>query len=395
MDDEWTATTLGDVTDITIGRTPARKTARYWTTDLANPFCTIADMTGSVIDPRREGVTEAAISEGKAKKAPAGSLLMSFKLTIGRVGFAARDLFPNEAIAWLRATSPEVDERYLALWLSNQDLTAGSGRAVKGNTLNGDSLRAIQVMLPPRLVQRRIVDLMAHLDNHLANLRAEKGELVRVGDVIRREHFWPASDLPTLTLGEAADWYSGATPKSGATEFYAGGTIPWAVIADVANAPISSTATNITEAGLKEIRHLAPPGSVLVTMYGTIGRVAITEVPMATNQAIAWGVAKEHIAPKYLYHALRSLALHLDSLGRGATQRNINREILREQVLPIHSEGQQNRIIRDLDAFEELERALAGEIVALESMRGVLLSKLLSGVVTVPVTYDLLVREVA
>ena len=174
MNDDWHETTLGQVARITIGRTPPRKEQKYWTSDLSRPFCTIADMDDITINPKREGVTEVAVLDGKAKRVPAGALLMSFKPTIGRVGFAAKDLYPNEAIAWLDVTDPRVDLRYLAYWLGSRDLTEGSGRAVKGETLNSGSLRAISVSFPSLEVQRRIVDLMGHLDAHLANLRAEQ-----------------------------------------------------------------------------------------------------------------------------------------------------------------------------------------------------------------------------
>jgi restriction endonuclease S subunit len=160
----WLVRTLGDVADIRIGRTPPRKEARYWTTDLTRPFCTIADMDGRVIMPQGEGVTEVAVAEGKAKRVPAGSLLLSFKLTIGRVGFAGRDVFPNEAIAWVEPKVESLLSGYLGLWLGSADLEASTGRAVKGMTLNSASLRAIPVAIPPLAEQQRIVRLIDGLD---------------------------------------------------------------------------------------------------------------------------------------------------------------------------------------------------------------------------------------
>ena len=177
MNDDWVETTLGDCCTITIGRTPPRGDSRYWTQDLTRPFCTIADMNGDMVTPSREGVTELAEAEGKAKRFPAGSLLMSFKLTIGRMGFAACDVFPNEAIAWLDVQDPTLDVRFLSLWLASQDLSTGSGRAVKGNTLNSSSMNAITVPVPPLPVQRRIVDLMAHLDKQIAGMDVEVSTL--------------------------------------------------------------------------------------------------------------------------------------------------------------------------------------------------------------------------
>lgn len=183
---------MGEVANLTIGRTPPRGESRFWTNDLTRPFCTIADMPegGGRFTPVREGVTEAAEKEGKAKRVAAGSLLMSFKLTIGRVAFPSEDVFPNEAIVHIQPPdNGPVTKEYLALWLSSQDLTEGSGRAVKGKTLNGKSLKAIPVVYPPLSVQRRIVGLMEHLDNHVKRLLVEAEALERLVADYREAQF--------------------------------------------------------------------------------------------------------------------------------------------------------------------------------------------------------------
>lgn len=153
---DWKPSTLGEVAKLTIGRTPPRNESHYWTDSLEYPFCTIADMTSTSVSPQREGVTAAAIADGKAKRVPAGSLIMSFKLTIGRLGIAARDIFPNEAIVWIEPREG-VTRDFLHLWMGQQDLESLVGRAVKGKTLNGPSLRSIPVSVPPTAVQQELV----------------------------------------------------------------------------------------------------------------------------------------------------------------------------------------------------------------------------------------------
>jgi type I restriction enzyme S subunit len=163
LSSDWETVLLGNVAIIEIGRTPARKEPRYWTTSLERPFCTITDMAARSIDPLREGVTEAAEQEGKAKRVPAGALLMSFKLTIGRVGFAARDIFPNEAIAWIEPETGDLNQRFLAYALEAADYSALTGEAAKGATLNKDSLKRIELRLPPEPDQRRMADVLDSL----------------------------------------------------------------------------------------------------------------------------------------------------------------------------------------------------------------------------------------
>lgn len=256
-------------------------------------------------------------------------------------------------------------------------------------------LESHKVLLPPLPVQRRIVDLLAHLDNHLANLQTEREAAEIAATTLREYLFNGAAEGALMPLAEVADWYSGSTPKAGSPEYYEGGTIPWAVIADVLNGPITETATLITEAGLEKIGRLAPIGAVLVTMYGTIGRVGLARVEMATNQAIAWGVAKSNVLPEYLFHALRQLGPRLDSLGRGATQRNINREILRSQLIRLPKLERQQEVVTTLNSLDESVNALDMEIATAEQLRGSMLSALLTGSLLIPELYDSLLSEVA
>ena len=171
-EDRWEVTTLGDLANLQIGKTPPRKESRYWTDDLTHPFCTIADMAERVVHPSREGVTQAAIDDGKARLIKAGTLLMSFKWTIGRVGFAGTDLFPNEAIVAIEPNPLLASPEFLYCFLGTQDLTGGSNRAVKGATLNSRSLAEIGVPLPQSDEQNRIVDLIGSVDSHISATEA-------------------------------------------------------------------------------------------------------------------------------------------------------------------------------------------------------------------------------
>jgi restriction endonuclease S subunit len=158
------------------------------------------------------------------------------------------------------------------------------------------------------------------------------------------------------TLGEVATWYSGGTPRAGDRGYY-GGAIPWAVIADLNDGRLTGTASTITDEGLRVIGgRTAPVGAVLVSMYGTIGRVGVAGVPMATNQAIAWAVPDDRcISTEFLFHYLRFAAPLLDAQGRGATQRNINREILKNWPILVPPLDEQRRIV---DLIASVDRCI-------------------------------------
>lgn len=177
---DWKSARLGDIAKLQIGRTPPRSSAKYWSTNLERPFCTIADLKGRYCRPVREGVTELAEQEGKAKRILAGTLLMSFKLTIGRVAFADCDLFPNEAIVSILPDHRAVTAKFLYYFLGSQDLTRESGQAVKGKTLNGASLRSIEVLMPPLPEQREIVDLMDAVERQVESVTSQRDAALKL-----------------------------------------------------------------------------------------------------------------------------------------------------------------------------------------------------------------------
>ncbi len=163
------------------------------------------------------------------------------------------------------------------------------------------------------------------------------------------------SELPQgwemKTLSDVATWGSGGTPKAGQADYY-DGPIAWAVIGDLNDGMIGSTAKTITRKALDESSaKVVNPGAVLVAMYGSIGKLGMPMVPMATNQAIAFAVPHEGEAlQKYLFWYLRSQRDQLASAGKGATQSNISQTVLKVWPIPIPPLPEQQRIV---DVIEE------------------------------------------
>ena len=202
------------------------------------------------------------------------------------------------------------------------------------------------------------------------------------------------------TLGDVAEWFSGGTPRAGKSEFYEGGTIPWVVISDLMKTEIFETATHITQAGLAEIGgRLAPVGSVLISMYATVGRPGITHVPVATNQAIAWSIPNtELVLPRFLLLVAQSLEGKISSMARGATQRNINRAMLREFAFQLPPVVEQKRIVDLVSSVDRYIAVLSSSPIvitssnnvlsAAQNLRSALLGDLLSGKHQIPDSYD-------
>jgi type I restriction enzyme S subunit len=204
--ERYPAEPLGELADLQIGRTPSRSRPDYWTTDLERPFCTIASMRSREVTPIKEGVTALAEEQGKAKRIPAGSLLMSFKLTLGKVGFAACDLFPNEAIVRVEPYDADrTSTNYLAPILETTDFTALTGEAVKGKTLNRGSLARIPVPIVSADDAVRLARLTEGADSFVEAARTTADTAAQVVVALREKLFAGCLSRPGYsTLVEAA-----------------------------------------------------------------------------------------------------------------------------------------------------------------------------------------------
>lgn len=272
-----------------------------------------------------------------------------------------------------------------ALWTELQRLSTGMGG--RRERVKPADFLTIRILLPPVVEQRRIVNLIGAADEAIDASLKFLFQAERCGRTVART-LMIGREFEQSHLGDVADWYSGNTPKAGEPRYYDGGTVPWAVIADVQNRPISSTAATITNEAVRYIGRLAPVGSILVTMYGSIGRAALVRREMATNQAIAWGIPHPHVRSDYLFQWIKLHQRELDSLGRGATQRNINRQIIREFPISVPPLAEQDHIVELLASFDTSIDAASADVRRLRELRSQLLTALLSGEREIPGTYD-------
>ena len=170
--DTWEWVRFCNVVNYSMGKTPPRKEAEYWINPIHN-WVSIADMVSDGhISETKEGVSAyAADVSFKRRKSPAGTLLMSFKLTVGKVSILDIDAFHNEAII---SIYPFVDDNKImtSYLFSVMPLLSQLGEtktAIKGNTLNSDSLDSLWIPLPPLNEQDRICSKLKELVPVLSN----------------------------------------------------------------------------------------------------------------------------------------------------------------------------------------------------------------------------------
>ena len=162
------------------------------------------------------------------------------------------------------------------------------------------------------------------------------------------------------TLNDIADWGSGGTPTSTRSDYY-NGDVPWLVIGDLNDSLITTSEKTITKTGLlNSSAKIVQSNNILIAMYGSIGKLGINVIPVATNQAIAF---TQEIYPctsnKYLFYFLFSIRQKLHSLGKGATQKNISQTVLRMVEIPLPPLAEQDRIVEKIEElFSELDKGI-------------------------------------
>lgn len=172
------------------------------------------------------------------------------------------------------------------------------------------------------------------------------------------------------TLGESFKWGSGGTPRSGVHEYYAGGNIPWLIIGDLNDAVVNASQTAITDQGLKDSSaKLVEPGTILMAMYGSIGKLGIAGKALATNQAIAFAY-KNEIDPMYLFYFLMRIRGRLITLGKGATQLNISQTVIKAFPFVIAPLNEQHRIVQKIEElFSELDKGIENLKLAQDQLK--------------------------
>ena len=157
--ENWEWARLSSIVRMTIGKTPPRGEQSYWNNGIY-PWVSISDMyEGGITSETKEKVSEYAANNLFSAISPKGSLLMSFKLTVGRTTILGIDAYHNEAIITIfpYLSNDNIMKMYLFKLLPILSTNGDSKDAIKGKTLNSKSLANLLIPLPPLQEQQRIV----------------------------------------------------------------------------------------------------------------------------------------------------------------------------------------------------------------------------------------------
>lgn len=159
-----------------------------------------------------------------------------------------------------------------------------------------------------------------------------------------------------VKLSDIANISAGGTPRRNVQEYWNDGVIPWLKISDLKKTYINYAEEKITQKGLDDSSaKIFPKGTIVYSIFATLGAVGILEISAATNQAIAGIIPNNSlIETKYLYHCLQSEKNNILVKKSHATQDNINLTILRNHEIPLPPLPAQKKIAAVLEKAEKL-----------------------------------------
>ena len=389
----WKWVKLSDVSEFNVGKTPPTKDLTYWGDEI--DWVSISDMNHrkTIKSTNRKLSNKSLKNIFNNKLVPPGTLLMSFKLTIGRLSITNKPCVHNEAIISIYPKQ-YLSRNYLMNALDSLDLEENVKSAIKGKTLNSKSLANILIPISPLEEQEKIVKKIDELfelidkkeknDKEKEKLRTLLKEKI-LDTAIRGELVENDLSLPPVDVEEIKEdvpfdipnnwkWsmfkyvfniVNGFTPLRTNDDFWNSNDIPWFTVDDIKSQGhiINKTNQFITKKALgKNVNRLIPKDTVLLCCTSaTIGNYALTNIELTTNQQwnglILNDRMNKKIVAKYIYYYVQTLRKKMLIDGNSTTFPFISLKKLGDYLIPIPPLEQQKKIVEKIEkCFELIEQ---------------------------------------
>ncbi len=336
---------LKDIFDLQMGKTPSRSNLEYWnTTDYK--WISIADLskTSKYIFETKEYLSKSAIKDSGIKAIPASTVVMSFKLSIGKTAITKEDMYSNEAImAFKDKHVINILPEYIFYLFKYKNWEEGSNKAVMGKTLNKATLSEIEVEICSIEKQRQIVSILNKIMSVVDGRKQElqlldaliKARFVELfGDAIHNDKGWENDTVEKL----CKEIYGGGTPSKSHPEYYEDGDIPWVSSKDMKTDVLTDSQIKINQLGVdNSTARMVPINSVIMVIRSGILKhtlpVAINAVPITVNQDLKVFIPNERVLTRFLAIQFKMHEKDILSGVRAVTADNIEFNSLKQREL--------------------------------------------------------------
>ena len=370
---EWKKVKLGDVFDLQMGKTPLRENKLYWDKGEYH-WISISDMNFSekYISSTKEKISELAVKKSGIKIIPKNTVIMSFKLSIGKVKIVNEDIYSNEAImAFIPKTNNFIDENFLYYSLKGVRWNEGINKAVKGLTLNKALISQKEIFLPNLAIQQEIASNLDSIADFLDLRRKQLNYLKELNKSLFTKIFGDPllndkKEWNFFKIKDIGKIISGSTPSTNIPEYWNGEYL-WITPAELNDDSfiINSTNRKLTYLGVKASSLIELPiGTVLLSSRAPIGKVAIVGENMFCNQGFKNIIPNETINSIYLYYVFKEKKEYLNFLGRGATFKELSKEIVENISIKVPPIELQNKFAERIEKIEKLKFIFGSPLIS-------------------------------
>ena len=347
---------LSELFTLQMGKTPSRDNSSYWKKS-ENNWVSIADLTnsGKYISNTKETLSDSAVAESGIKKIPANTVIMSFKLSLGKVAITEKEMYSNEAImAFIDKGVKKISPEYLYYLLRAKDWSNGTNKAVMGATLNKATLSTIKIQLHEYDNQLEIVNMLNRVSSSI-DFRKQQltklDELVKArfvemfGDPIQNEKCWEIKSL--FDLGYCKNGMNFHKGDHG-VEIHCLGVGDFkdrSTIYDVKNLPY--VALNESP----DSDYLLQDGDIVFVrsngnkeLVGRCLAIYPENVPVTySGFCIRYRLTSEKASVPYILRVLKADSVRKKMAGRGANIQNLNQQTLSQLAIPLPPLSLQNQ----------------------------------------------------
>ena len=357
---------LEELFDLQMGKTPSRNNNDYWRNE-GNKWISISDLSqcGKYISMTKERISDRAVEETGIREIPANTVIMSFKLTIGKTAITSEPMYSNEAImAFHDKHIVKLIPDYIYYMFSGKDWNEGTNKAVLGKTLNKATISKVKIDVCDIDKQRSIVDI---LDKVSAIIENRKKELKMMDELIKARFVEMFGD-PVLNsrqhtvrklddLGELNRGVSKARPRN--SPDLLGGPYPLIQTGEVAAAQlyIDSYENTYSEKGLAQSR-IWPKGTLCITIAANIAQTAILAIDACFPDSVVGFIPGDEVTQMYMHYWFGFFQKILDEQAPQVAQKNINLNILSNldvMVPPLKLQKQFENFVTQTDKSKLME----------------------------------------
>ena len=361
---------LKDIFDLQMGKTPSRDNVDYWNTN-GYKWISIGDLstTEMYISNTKEHLSEKAVQESRIKLIPRNTVVMSFKLSIGKTAITAEDMYSNEAImAFHDKHVVDMLTKYIFYLFKYRDWDKGSNKAVMGKTLNKATLSEIEIELCSLEKQKEIVKV---LDKIMGSLAGRKSELLLLDDLIKARFVEMFGDLANPECSwDKCKFVDACADKDdikcgpfgtqlSKDEYTTSGIAVWE-IPQINTAFLSEPTHFLTEEKAEQLNsYTIIPGDIAMSRKGNVGKCALfpNDYPdgIIHSDVLRIRVDRERLNPAFMVcqlHFSGFVTRQIELVSSGAIMAGVNVTKLKQiyvHVPPMDLQNQFADFVRQVD----------------------------------------------